>query len=185
MRLARLATRTEIKPLAVHAPVPPKPVDAFRDFFGVEVQESTTRGVIFSVTDAERPFLTANEGMWDFFEPQLSRRLSSLEQDAGMRERARAVLLELLPTGETSADAVSRRLAVSKRTLQRRLKEEQTTFQEILDETRGDLARHYLKSSRLSSAEISLLLGFEDSSSFFRAFKHWTGVTPEGFRATV
>lgn len=58
-----------------------------------------------------------------------------------------------------------------------------TRFQHVLDSTREELARHYLTSSRLSGAEISFLLGFEDPNSFFRAFHAWTGQTPQQVRA--
>jgi AraC-like DNA-binding protein len=77
------------------------------------------------------------------------------------------------------------RLGVSNRTVQRRLKEEGMTFQWVLNRTREDLATHYLKTSRMSGAEISFLLGFEDPNSFSRAFQAWTGNTPEHVRAAA
>ena len=71
------------------------------------------------------------------------------------------------------------------RTLQRRLKQEDTRFSEVLSDTRERLARHYLKTSTMSGAEISFLLGYEDPNSFFRAFHQWTGQTPERARAAL
>jgi AraC-like DNA-binding protein len=62
------------------------------------------------------------------------------------------------------------------------LGEEETTFQKQLNQTREGLARHYLVNSDISSAEISFLVGFDDPSSFIRAFNLWTGITPERFR---
>ena len=82
-------------------------------------------------------------------------------------------------------DAVSAKLRASTRTVQRRLKEEGGSFQHVLNRTREDLAIHYLKTSTMSGAEISFLLGFEDPNSFFRAFHAWTGDTPEKMRATI
>lgn len=76
------------------------------------------------------------------------------------------------------------KLGLSTRTLQRRLKEEGTSFQRTLDEVRTELARHYLKNSSMSGAEISFLLGFEDPNSFFRAFQRWTGKTPREAQPT-
>ena len=81
--------------------------------------------------------------------------------------------------------AVSSKLAISNRTLQRHLRQEGTTFQKVLDELREELARHYLSTSSYSSAEIAFLLGYEEPNSFFRAFRSWTGQTPEAVRATV
>ena len=78
---------------------------------------------------------------------------------------------------------IASELAISSRTLQRRLHQEGTTFQEVLDELREELARHYLSATEYSSAEISFLLGYEEPNSFFRAFRTWTGETPEIVRA--
>jgi AraC-like DNA-binding protein len=94
----------------------------------------------------------------------------------------RAALLELLPSGRTSLGDAAQRLAMSARTLQRRLGEDGTSFQAVLDETRRELALHYLQRTAISSGEISFLLGFSDPSSFFRAFHGWTGLTPERAR---
>jgi AraC-like DNA-binding protein len=69
--------------------------------------------------------------------------------------------------------------------LQRRLNEAGESFQSILSATREALARHYLKRPELSATEISFLLGYDDPSSFFRAFTAWTGTTPEQLRATM
>ena len=135
-----------------------------------------------SAIDAARPFLTANESMWKFFEPELRRRLGLLTGAATTAERARGALLELLPAGECSMHAVANKLGTSTRTLQRRLTEEQKSFQQLLNQTREELARHYLKTTKLSGAEISFLIGFEHPSSFFRAFSEWTGQTPEQAR---
>ena len=127
--------------------------------------------------------MPANEGLWDFFEPQLRRRLTELEIGATIAERVRAALLELLPSGHPTMDAVARSLAVSTRTLQRRLRDEGTTYQAVLGETREALARHYLTSSQMPTAEISFLLGYEEPNSFYRAFRGWTGETPHAVRS--
>jgi len=71
---------------------------------------------------------------------------------------------------------------VSTRTLQRRLRGEGTSFKAVVDTTRESLARHYLRRTHLSSTEIAYLLGFDEASSFFRAFQRWTGTTPETLR---
>ncbi|MDA8017788.1 MAG: AraC family transcriptional regulator [Thermoanaerobaculia bacterium] len=182
VQLARLATWERIRPEAVTTPRPPQPAAAYTDYFGCRVETGASHGVTFSAHDAARPFLTENESMWQFFLPELRKRLSELDASATMGDRVRAALLELLPSGETSLGAVSRKLAVSTRTLQRRLQTEEASFQQILDRTREELARHYLTRSELSGSEISLLLGFEEPSSFFRAFQGWTGETPQRVR---
>ena len=102
---------------------------------------------------------------------------------ATMSGQIKRALVEVLPGGSTSVEDMARRLHVSKRSLQRRLSEEGTNFQELLNETRCEMSEHYLRDSKLSIPEISYLLGFRDTSSFFRAFHSWTGSTPGDFRA--
>ena len=183
VQLARLATREEIRPLRLTVPRPPQPSEAYTDYFGREVETGPSFTVTFSAQDAARPFLTVNAGMWEFFEPELRKKLSELDETATMSDRVRGALLELLPSGSASLRAVAKKLAVSTRTLQRRLSSEERSFQAVLDKTREDLARHYLSSSSMSGAEIAFLLGFEDPNSFFRAFHSWTGGTTEQARA--
>ena len=177
--LARLCTRAPIRPLRVTSPDPPDDSEAYRDYFGVAVTNGPAWAVAFSAQDATRPFLTANDRMWSFFEPELRRRLSELEAGTSAQERVRASLLERLPTGAGSMRAVAYDLAMSTRTLQRRLRDEGTTFQGVLNETRESLALHYLAESDLPAGEIAFLLGYEDTRSFYRAFRAWTGTTPE------
>lgn len=102
-----------------------------------------------------------------------------------MSDRVRGALLELLPSGKASMQAVSSRLAVGTRTLQRRLGAEGGSFESVLNATREELARRYLGSSTLSGAETSFLLGFEAPNSFFRAYRDWTGETPSRTRAAL
>lgn len=183
--LARLATRHEVQPRKVILPRLPDPAvaPAYAEWLGVPIEQGPRLTVSFDPIDARRPFLTANEGMWSFFEPELRRRLTELEAGATTEDRVRAALVELLPSGRTSMAAVGNTLGMSTRTLQRRLKTEGATFQALLAETREALALHYLRSSQMSAAEISFLLGYADPNSFYRAFHDWTGTTPEAARA--
>ena len=183
VQLGRMATREMIRPLRVATPRPPEPAEAYEEFFGVRVRRGKQQLLRFSIGDALRPFLTANESMWETFEPELRRRLAELDASAATAERVRAALLEALPSGRVSADAVADQLAMSKRTLQRRLREEETSFNEVLKQTREELARHYLTQTHVTSTEIAFLLGFEEPNSFYRAFSDWTGTTPDAVRS--
>ncbi len=180
--LARLGTRTRVVPQRVVVPSPPKDVAAVEDWLRTRVERGDTTLVRFSRLDATRPFLTANAGMWDFFEPELRRRLNDLSGDATLSSKVRAALVELLPAGSGSTQGVARHLGISTRTLQRRLGEDGITFQELLAGVRERLARHYLTQSTLSLTEIAFLLGYDDPNSFHRAFNKWTGRTPLGVR---
>lgn len=185
VQLARLATRSPVHPLRVGWPAPDlsaSDAGAYATWFGVAVEDLPVPTVVFAAEDTQRPFLTANHGMWKFFEPALRQRLADLEKHASTVERVRGALVEALPAGEVSMQAVCRKLGVSTRTLQRRLQEEGSSFQQTLDALRNSLAHHYLHNSSLSSTEISFLLGFEGPNSFVRAFQAWTGSTPQAVR---
>lgn len=186
VQLARLATRSHVQPLRVSFPLAANEshhaMQAYQRYFGIAVTDAPLATLVFSNEDIERPFLTENHKMWLFFEPSLRQRLADLDRTASMVERVRGTLLEAMPAGEVSMQSVSRKLAVSVRTLQRRLQDEGTSFQQTLDVLRQSVAHHYLRNTEMSSAEISFLLGYEDSNSFARAFQSWTGKTPQTVR---
>ena len=180
--LARMGTREAIRPLAVTTSVLPSTLAPYEAFLGVRVERGSAHQVTFAAADATRPFLTSNEPLWAAFEPGLRQRLADLEASATTARRVRAALLEGLPSGLLASADIARKLALSKRTLQRRLEAEGTGFQRVLAETRADLARHYLEKTTLPVAEISFLLGFDEANSFYRAFRSWTGSTPDNVR---
>jgi AraC-like DNA-binding protein len=103
-------------------------------------------------------------------------------QEKVLTAQVKRTLQKALREGASEVDDVAKRLGLSGRSLQRRLKDEGTSFQELREETRRDLARHYLDLD-LAISEISFLLGFSEPSAFFRAFKRWTGLTPLESRA--
>jgi hypothetical protein len=90
VQLARLATRKSIHPLMVTSPYPALPAAEYTDFFGVKVSAGKRPSVSFSAEDAAKPFLTANDAMWKFFEPELQKRLSEPDNSATMSERVSA-----------------------------------------------------------------------------------------------
>ena len=185
LQLARLGTRRAVVPLAVTSPHRFEPAAEVARAFGVAVTPAPVVSMTLAAADARAPFLTARAGMWSFFEPELRRRLAELDAGASAGERVRAALLELLPGGRGAVADVAQRLGVSARTLQRRLQDEGTSFQQVLDATREGLARYYLGATGMAGAEISFLLGFEDPNSFIRAFHDWTGTTPERLRSQL
>lgn len=178
--LARMATREHIVPLEVIAPI--KFNSTYRDYFSVAPKLGDRVSILFSLEDIERPFLTSNPVMWEFFEPKLRQRLQDLQTESETSQRVHSVLLELLPAGQSSIEDVASKLAMSRRTLQRKLKVENTSFQSILKTVRIRLAKHYLQHGGISGMEIALLVGFESQSAFVRAFTSEVGVPPEHYR---
>jgi AraC-like DNA-binding protein len=107
--------------------------------------------------------------------------LAKIPTSAPFSERVRACILSMLPLGSLTADTVAARFSMSNRTLRRRLQEDATSYQELLDEVRAELARHYLTRERRGIDEVAFLLGFSDPSAFSKAFRRWTGQTPADF----
>lgn len=182
VNLLRRATRRRVVPKAVNLPSALRETSAFENWFGCGISHGETASFSLDPIDAMRPFLTHDNQMWQSFEPDLRRRMDAAREDLGMRARVENALLELLPSGRTQIDDVAGELAVSRRSLQRRLSEEGTTWLDVLNAARMRLAQHYLTNTNLGAAEISFLLGFEDPNSFFRAFRRWTNATPEAWR---
>ena len=123
-----------------------------------------------------------DEAMWTYFEPELTRRLSELDVDDSWAARVRSALTEMLPAGLCTIEDAAERLGLSKRTLQRNLTEESTTFQKQLNNTRELLARHYIANTEMTTNDIAFLLGYQEINSFLRAFSVWTGQTISEYR---
>lgn len=182
VNLLRRATRHRVVPRAVCLPGPLQDKRAFEDWFGCAVDHGDGASFVLDPIDATRPFLTYDNQMWQSFEPGLRRRMEDARETLSTRARIENALLELLPSGRIQIDDVAGELAVSRRSLQRRLSEEGTTWLGVLNSARLRLAQHYLKNTNLNAAEVSFLLGFEDPNSFFRAFRRWTDASPEAWR---
>lgn len=113
---------------------------------------------------------------------QAEKYLQSLYAQDNLAAQLRGLLAELLAAGETNADVACRRLKLSRRTLQRRLRAEKTSFQKVLNEVRADLAVKYLRDDRLKALEVAMLLGYSSISSFTTAFKSWYNMPPVEYR---
>jgi AraC-like DNA-binding protein len=181
--LARMGTRQDVTPTRVCTITPPPSSAAYVALLGGPIHAGRHHEVVFTREDATRPFLTVNEELWRIFEPALCTRLATLDDAVALRHRVRAVLHEALPAGLVAIEPVARRLAMSPRTIQRRLALEGTSFSALVQETRDALARYYLGATTMTVAEIALLLGFDEPNSFYRAFREWSGNTPRQYRA--
>ncbi len=170
-QLARLATRGKIVPAVLELPQLPKNIEPYEAYFGNPIRRGKAIRIGFTARDAARPFLTEDAAMWNFFEAGLKQRLSDLENETNTKQRVKSALLEMLPSGQSTIEEAASRLAMSKRTLQRQLSQESSTYKDVLNSTRQALAQHYLARSVISPPEISFLLGYQDSNSFLRALK--------------
>lgn len=181
---ARTFTGSNVTPLETSLPGRYELDDACRKFLGKAPKATGIVSLTFSAEDADLPLITRSPSLWETLEPGFVEQLEERMGTATMSGKIKSALTETLPGGSTSVEAMARKLNVSKRSLQRRLSEEGTSFQKLLDETRFEMSDRYLKETGLSLPEISYLLGFRETSSFFRAFHAWTGTTPGDYRTS-
>ena len=120
--------------------------------------------------------------MYRQFTEHAEKYLKSLNRDDSLVVQLKRMLTDLMACGEANADAACRALKLSRRTLQRRLKAERTSFQKVLTEVRAELAVRYLSDRRLKSLEVAMLLGYSNLSSFTTAFKSWYDMPPAAYR---
>lgn len=184
IELMRLGTESYVRPTCVTLPDGPNARPALAQFADCPIEEGPTR-IEVSPTDAQRPLIGFEGTRWAFLDRSdlaVSDRAHAGETTS---DQLRSALRSVLPGGCTDANAVAARLQTTKRSLQRRLQSEGTSFGAELERVRQDLAASYLSQEDLRIEEIALLLGFRDPNSFYRAFQGWTGMTPRAARATA
>lgn len=129
----------------------------------------------------DAPLPQANPPLRDLLRQHAEGLLARLPS-ASISGRVVALLGEQLTRGEPGRAALANELGLSERTLQRRLSEEGSSYQQLLADTRRQLAERYLGEGNLPATDIAALLGYSEPSVFFRAFRHWTGLTPGEYR---
>jgi AraC-like DNA-binding protein len=183
LSIARQGTGTRRSPLRVEFVQPRAHVKTIERHFGCSVVVGAHRNaIVFRASDAQRPFVTRNAELLGMLAPQFEEELKQENGDENFIERVRLAIQQKLTGQRPTIDDIADALHVSSRTLQRRLQEEGSSFQRVLDEARHQLARHYLNNSVLELNEAAYLLGYEDGNSFVRAFRSWEGIPPARWR---
>jgi len=149
---------------------------------GVMPERSHVSYVAFSREDANRRFISENPSLWADIEADLKLQLAAQNDRWPITDRVRGALVDLMPAGRTGAEDVAIALGISRSTLQRRLRDDGTTYQAVLDVVRRDMAIRYLTKTTLRADEISGALAYRDANSFSRSFRRWTGQAPLAFR---
>ena len=142
-----------------------------------------TTCITWSRADIMEPLVTGDPALARVNDEQTQAYLDGFLAQTTSREVVDKIV-EKLPDGPPNQQQIADALHVSNRTLQRKLKDEGTSFMHLLQDTRLQLARKYLRQPNRSVVETSYLLGFSEPSTFSRAFKRWTGVAPADFRDT-
>lgn len=130
----------------------------------------------------ERPLPRHDPSLFAYLERHAQAVLASIPGEGALPDRVRRFITERLRDGEPAQSEIARKLAMSERTLQRRLREAGTTFAAILDAVRCQLSQLYLSEPAVGVHEVAFLLGYSEPSAFHRAFRRWTGATPQEFR---
>jgi AraC-like DNA-binding protein len=184
IRLCRMCYGESFNPLRITMgrPQPPDPA-RFAAHFRAPIQYSgNENSVCFDKADVTMALPTANAEVARANEQIVQAYLARFDRSSvAMQVRAR--LTEQLSSGHTNQERVADALHMSLRSLQRRLNDEGTSFKDLLDETRRELASQYMAESHRSINEITYLLGFSEPSNFSRAFRRWTGSSPSAYRA--
>ena len=178
--LIRTGTGEEIVP--VHVGTPYTYGEASVSLFGCQVEVMEGNELVFKKSDLEKPFLTANNVMLDYLEPQLKERLAEAMTSESFTGIVQQKLYQAIPSGCFTIEDIAASLGISSRTLQRNLTAEGTKFNQELQNVQNILAFSYFKNPEMTTEDVSYLLGYSEVSSFSRAFKKWTGQTISQYR---
>jgi AraC-like DNA-binding protein len=183
VRLSRLAFGEAFIPLEVTlVRSAPDRVQPFSDWFRCPIQWGAEEAsVLCRPEDLAQPLPASNPDVALANERVMLEYLERLDR-VDIVAQVRRRMLELLPSGPPTQLEIARGLALSSRTLHRRLAGAGTSFAELLDDTRRGLAAGYLQRTDYSVAEVAYLVGFAEVSSFNRAFRRWTGRSPSAAR---
>jgi AraC-like DNA-binding protein len=144
--------------------------------------DAELNGFSFDRRLLDLPVKSGDPALFVFLEEHALAALASRPKSDDLVDRVRQSIRDALKGGEPHIERIATRLALSGRTLQRRLADVGTSFQSVLDDVRFDLARAYLKDARLDVTQVAYLLGYSELRAFDRAFKRWANVTPREWR---
>jgi len=182
-RMCRLTLGEFIAPVAIEMerPTPAEP-DRWSSMLASHVKFNCDRTRMTWVhSDIVDPLVTGDPELARANDEQTQSYIDSFMAQGVSRDVVMKIV-ERLPDGPPSQDQIADDLLVSNRTLQRKLKDEGTSFMDLLQDTRLQLARKYLRQPSRSVVETAYMLGFSEPSTFSRAFKRWTGLAPAEYR---
>ena len=162
---------------------PRGPVEAYEAHFGCRVRFQAERdALLVSKAMLTTPNWLGDEMIVSFVDQHLEHALAWLAHDAALELQVKNAVARSLSEGIPTLSDIASELAMSARTLQRRLSGQGCTFQGVVDAARRELAQQLLRDTDYSLAEIAFLTGFSEQSGFTRAFKRWSGCTPRSYR---
>jgi AraC-like DNA-binding protein len=184
VEVARLCTGREIRPLRVELKRADDGSGTHAAYFGCPVIFGAKRNaLVYASADLDLPFPGHNPDLLAMLEPQLVAALAAVEAQQSISDQVKAVIKRQLASGRPELADIARELGMSERTLQRRITEQGRNYRQLLAEARQELVRQLLRDcSQIETSEIAVLTGYEDTNSFYRAFRSWEGTTPARWR---
>lgn len=179
----RWSTGQQLHPLTVEFAHPaPQDTSAYATLFACPVRfDASAHRMLFSHADLALKPQAANPVLAELHDRYAGERLARLDSDK-ISVRIRELIIRRLPNGDPMRAEIASQLCMSERTLQRRLNDEGTSFHEIVDDTRRELAKRYLGQRNIALTQAACLLGFTDRSTFSRACKRWFALSPSQYR---
>ncbi len=184
LAIHELTGNERVKPLKVEF-VHDEPFDLQRihDVFGENVLFNCQQNKItFSREDVERSFVSHDQELHQALVSEAEMALKKVPESLLTTAMVEKQMMRLLPAGDCSLVKVAEALHMTERTLQRRLKVDQTRFNELLKNVRLRWARNYLAETSIPITDIALLLGYQETSAFTHAFRSWTDMSPAEYR---
>lgn len=178
-----LTDPNKVNPIALRLrrPEPPS-FEAYNKVFRCPITFAAGEDAMeYSRGDVEAPLPNANAELARHNDAIVGDYLARTGRVDSLADRVHALLVEHLPDGGPSEETIAERLCMSPRNLQLQLAQGGTSYKELLNRARQDLARSYLRQGKYSIKEIAFLLGFSDAATFTRAFRRWTGQSPGRF----
>ncbi|PBZ54973.1 AraC family transcriptional regulator [Pseudomonas aeruginosa] len=185
LRQLSLITECTIKPIRIdfeHSK--PADITAHKHIFQCPIYFSQPANrLCLSIDTLQLPVARGNERLYKALEPYLEKERQQRSVSDELLPQITRIVAAEMSSGAPSIDEICDQLNLSRRTLQRRLKEHGIEFSTLIEDIRRELAISYMKESNYSMTEISLLVGYSESASFTRAFRRWTGQSPQQYRA--
>lgn len=184
LSIIRDITESDILPVAVHLPLAPPPdPEPYLEFFRVPPHfNSKAAALVLRAGDLRRPIPSADIALSHYLKNYARSILETIPPEGSLAHRIARILMVRLPAGDPGIDAVAVTLGMNTRTVQRRLKQEGTTYRNVRDSFRHSTARQLLGNPGVPIKEIAFLLGYQELGAFYRAFRRWETVSPMDFR---
>ena len=186
LQMCRITYGPELKAERVCISHPaPRCIEQFNEYFAVNVEfDAAETKIQFSKNAFDQPLATANPELARMNDQIVINYLKQFDKK-NISLQVRALIIEKLNDGTPNQNTIADQLNMSLRNLQRKLKHEGTSYQQILHNIRSELSKQYLRGSNRSITEVGFLLGFSEPGNFSRAFRRWEGISPYEYRHTL